>query len=634
MAKKTTKTTARAARTKTRTSASGRKAVKTSKPARTPARSKAPRSARTTTAAKAARPAKAAAPTRATSRAAAPARPASRSRKAGGATTARRQTAASDRSTIRPERAGEALVDWAEPAAGAAVVDWKARGRQYGVVPIDEDSDVEGDDEGSELTAEGLIISEEPEALDSGDGDDDSPWSPPAEPAEEEADEPVTDVMAGHGGGEPDLVRVYLQQVGRRPLLTREQEQDLGRRMEELQIDLLRLFAQVPCARATLTSLAAQVRSGAASAAELILFPDGRELTPKRIAPVLKAFARIETLHERIGELCQQRHDRSAPDRRRAAEQMAELTTEAADLLAAQPVRPSVIDYVFQKLERTNERAVAALELPQGPERQTQLAELQKKTGLAPRVYHQVFSRINERQESLRYVKAQFLEANLRLVVSIARRHANRGLSMLDLIQEGNIGLMKAVDRFQYRRGWKFSTYATWWVRQAITRAIADYGRTIRLPVHVIESLGKLERERRTLRGTLDREPTPRELAEALDMSVDKVELLIDSSRPTASLHVPVGDEGSELGDLLPDRAALSPESETLASSAAEEIERAMADLTDREREVLRLRFGLTADREQTLGEIGRRLMISRERVRQIEVRALAKLRAGRGRAA
>jgi RNA polymerase primary sigma factor len=532
---------------------------------------------------------------------------------------------------VRPQRRGEPLVNWDEPAAGAAVVDWKARGRDFGVVPIDPEDTPDADQD--DVSASELITREDPEAY----GEDDEParepeWMSGAEEVEEEAES--TPETEGAGGGEPDLVRVYLQQVGRRPLLTKAEEQALGEQMESLQVDLQRLYAQLPCARATLISLAGEVRSGKAPAAELILFPDGRELTKARITPVLKAFEKLETMHRRIGELCVRRHVPGEREHRAVADEMAALTAEASELLAAQPIRPSVVDYVFEKLERANARVDEIQRLPLGPEKKSEVEALRSKTGLAPRVFRQVFARVQERREALREVKRQFLEANLRLVVSVARRYTNRGLSMLDLIQEGNIGLMKAVDRFQYRRGWKFSTYATWWVRQAITRAIADYGRTIRLPVHVIESLTKLERERRELRTSLGREPAPREIAEKMGLSVDKVELLLESARPTSSLHVPIGDESSELGDLLPDTSAPSPEAETIASDAAEDIERVMAVLTDREREVLRLRFGLTSDREQTLGEIARRLMISRERVRQIEVRALAKLRASRGRAA
>jgi RNA polymerase primary sigma factor len=200
-------------------------------------------------------------------------------------------------------------------------------------------------------------------------------------------------------------------------------------------------------------------------------------------------------------------------------------------------------------------------------------------------------------------------------------------LSLLDLIQEGNIGLMKAVDRFQYRRGFKFSTYATWWIRQAITRSIADYGRTIRLPVHVIDSLNRLRREQRVLETTLGREPTPRELAHRLKIPVGKVRLLLEAVRLPRSLDAPVGEDDSvALADLVAADAP-TPEASMIASDLANQVEYAMAELTEREREVMRLRYGLGTQREHTLEEIGRRLSVTRERVRQIEARAVAKMR-------
>jgi RNA polymerase primary sigma factor len=252
-----------------------------------------------------------------------------------------------------------------------------------------------------------------------------------------------------------------------------------------------------------------------------------------------------------------------------------------------------------------------------------------------PRKLHQQFERIRERQHALDEAKRQLIEPNLRLVASIAKRYLNRGLSLLDLIQEGNIGLMKAVDRFQYRRGFKFSTYATWWIRQQVGRAVADYGRTIRLPVHVMESLNKLSRARSTLVTELGREPRPEELADRSGISTEKIELLLDAARHPTSLEAPVAeDEETPLGHLVRDVNARSPEDAAIENQLAEEVERAMAPLTEREREVLRLRYGLGLDREMTLEEIGRRLSITRERVRQIEAKAMTKLRTSHGHAA
>jgi RNA polymerase primary sigma factor len=255
------------------------------------------------------------------------------------------------------------------------------------------------------------------------------------------------------------------------------------------------------------------------------------------------------------------------------------------------------------------------------------LAEL----GVSRKVFDRRVGRLEEAQETLHEAKRELLESNLRLVVSVAKKYVGRGLSFLDLVQEGNIGLMKAVDRFQYRRGFKFSTYATWWVRQSVTRAVADYGRTIRLPVHVIESLNQLRKARQALHRELDREPTHRELAERLEIPLAKVRLLLDAANQPTSLESPVGSgEDTVLGDLLPHSGAQSPEDAALSRDLATEVERAMEPLTDREREVMRLRYGLGTPREHTLEEIGRRLSLTRERIRQIEARAVRKMRARR----
>jgi RNA polymerase primary sigma factor len=255
-----------------------------------------------------------------------------------------------------------------------------------------------------------------------------------------------------------------------------------------------------------------------------------------------------------------------------------------------------------------------------------QLRQLEREVGLPRKRLQAVLAEIARSDREVRQAKKELMEANLRLVVSVAKRYLGSDLSLLDLVQEGNIGLMKAVDRFQYRRGFKFSTYATWWIRQAITRAIADHSRTIRIPVHMVETLNRISRVNRNMINEMGREPTPEELAQRTGVPAKKVRLILESSRKPLSLETPIGED-SELGDFLEDKSAGSPNDSLLSQDLTSQVERALATLSPKEKEILRLRFGIGEEGEHTLEEVGKRFAVTRERIRQIEAKALRKLR-------